>query len=375
MVGASRSEVAVMQTLTANLHLLMASFYRPTEERYKIIMEGKAFPSDHYMVESQIRHHNLSTSDAMILIQPPSSDSALLTTEHIISVIDKHASTTALLLLPGIQFYTGQFFDMETITAHAQAKGIIVGWDLAHAIGNLPLQLHDWNVDFAAWCNYKYLNCGPGAMGGLFVHSRHTDVEPSNSNGTKEKPEYRPRFAGWWGSDKSTRFAMSNEFIPIKGAGGFQLSTPSAIDLCSVLASLSVFAQTDIVTLRERSLRLTGYLEKLLTQDLKTSPFTIITPADPAQRGAQLSLRLEPRLLDHVMHELEEQGIVVDERKPDVVRVAPAPLYNNFEDCWRFARGFKDACVGAIEAREKGGEKASKMVNGGKEKGGWAEIK
>lgn len=195
IVGAKPSEVAVMQTLTANLHLMMASFYRPTETRYKIIIEGKAFPSDHYAIESQIRHHNLNPKEAMVLIEPPyPSESPLLPTEHILATIDAHAASTAVLLLPGIQFYTGQFFDMPRITSHAQSKGILVGWDLAHAVGNVPLQLHNWNVDFAVWCTYKYLNCGPGSIGGCFVRDAHF---------------HRERLAGWWGSNKSSRFAMS----------------------------------------------------------------------------------------------------------------------------------------------------------------------
>jgi kynureninase len=281
-------------------------------------------------------------------------------------VISQHAATTALVLLPGIQFYSGQFFDIELITRHCQALGITVGWDLAHAVGNVPLKLHDWNADFAAWCNYKYMNGGPGVIGGLFVHERHgkveevpakqadgidgveiTDDEPKANNVTQLT--YRPRLSGWWGSDKSSRFRMENKFVPIAGASGFQLSNPSALDMTSVMASLDVFSMTTMDALRERSLRLTGYLEaRLLRYEGGELPYTIITPANPAERGAQLSVLLKPGLLDKVQHYIEEHGVVVDERKPDVLRIAPAPLYNSFHDIHRFILIFHEACRRAI---------------------------
>ncbi|KAF1842438.1 kynureninase [Cucurbitaria berberidis CBS 394.84] len=370
VVGALPSEVVIMETLTANLHLLMSSFYRPTKDRWKIIIEGKAFPSDHYAVLSQIAHHNLDSS-ALITIEPPSPSSPYLTIEHILSVISEHAPTTALVLLPGIQFYSGQFFDIELITRHCRSLGITVGWDLAHAAGNVPLKLHDWNVDFAAWCNYKYLNGGPGVIGGLFVHERHGTVEKAraakadgidggdSANGAPTREQqgsndsqlvYRPRLSGWWGSDKSSRFRMENKFVPIAGASGFQLSNPSALDLTSVMASLEVFALTNMEALRQRSLRLTGYLEaRLLRYAGGEAPYKIITPSNPAERGAQLSVLLNPGLLDHVMHYIEEHGVVVDERKPDVVRVAPAPLYNSFHDIHRFIIIFHEACRRAVK--------------------------
>lgn len=393
IVGAQPSEVAVMQTLSANLHLLMASFYRPTKDRYKIILEGKAFPSDHYIVESQIRHHGLKLSDSMVLIEPPSKESPLLPLDHILKTIDDHAESTALLLLPGIQFYTGQYFDIRTITAHAQAKGIIVGWDCAHAAGNVDLQLHDWNVDFAAWCTYKYLNCGPGAIGGLFVHDRHTQIIVSNSNGLADSTTstasadngdtlvYRHRLAGWWGSTKSGRFAMTNEFVPIPGAGGFQLSNPSALDMSAVLASLSVFEMTDMAALRKKSLQLTAYLEQLLDAAVDTfgveKPWEMITPRHPAQRGVQLSVLLKPGLLDGVMAHLEQEGIVLDERKPDVIRIAPAPLYNTWEDAWTVVEALKDACTKLLQdvrnSQQNGA--SSLMVTGGQDGKGWDEIK
>jgi kynureninase len=286
-------------------------------------------------------------------------------------VISQHAATTALVLLPGIQFYSGQFFDIELITRHCQSLDITVGWDLAHAVGNVPLKLHDWNVDFAAWCNYKYMNGGPGVIGGLFVHERHGKVEQvsttqtDSTNGGNDavsvdgRPTYnnqtrlvyKPRLSGWWGSDKSSRFRMENEFVPIDGASGFQLSNPSALDMTSVMASLDVFSMTTMDSLRQRSLRLTGYLEaRLLRYEGGEPPYTIITPANPAERGAQLSVLLKPGLLDNVLHYIEECGVVVDERKPDVLRIAPAPLYNSFHDIHRFIISFHEACRRAIAA-------------------------
>lgn len=275
-------------------------------------------------------------------------------------MISHHAPSTALVLLPGIQFYSGQFFDIELITRHCRSLGITVGWDLAHAIGNVPLKLHDWNVDFAAWCNYKYMNGGPGTIGGLFVHERHGKVERTptpRTNGTGNASEnsaqlsYRPRLSGWWGSDKSSRFRMDNQFVPITGASGFQLSNPSALDMTSVMASLDVFALTDMEALRERSLRLTAYLEaRLLKYPNGEPPYKIITPANPMERGAQLSVLLNPGLLDKVQHYIEERGVVVDERKPDVLRVAPAPLYNSFHDIHRFITIFHEACQMALKS-------------------------
>ncbi|KAF4306766.1 Aminotransferase class V/Cysteine desulfurase [Botryosphaeria dothidea] len=356
IVGAEPDEVAVMQTLTANLHLLMASFYRPTKERYKIIIEGKAFPSDHYAVQSQLHHHNQHPSTALVELNPPDPTTPYLPTSYILSVIDEHASTTALLLLPGIQYYSGQFLDIPTITAHAQSRGITVGWDLAHAVGNVPLSLHAWNVDFAAWCNYKYLNSGPGGIGGAFVHARHTRVSaPSASDTSPGSLGYRPRLSGWWGHDKSSRFRMESAFVPMPGAAGFQLSNPSVLDTTALLASLSVFARTSMRDLRAKSLRLTAYLEHLLFGGEEKRPYSLITPRSPEERGAQLSVLLEPGLLDAVMRELEEQGVVVDERRPDVVRVAPAPLYNGFGDVWRFVKVFKEACRKAVAEAGVGG--------------------
>lgn len=361
LVGALESEVAVMGTLTANLHFMMSSFYLPTKEKWKIIFEGKAFPSDHYAIESQIVQHGFDPKEGMIMIEPEGSE-VILTTDQILRTIDRHASDTALILLPGIQFYTGQYFDIPTITKHAHSKGVLIGWDCAHAAGNVDLKLHDWNVDFAVWCNYKYINSGPGAMAGIFVHETHGKVDMN------AKEPFRPRLSGWWGDDKATRFQMRNgelietlfafhyahmdpEFVPRPGAAGFQLSNPSALDMSVVVASLELFNETSMQALRKKSLSLTAYLEQLLDGMLTTlskkKAFTIITPRDPQARGAQLSIRLATGLLDSVLAHLEHNGVIVDERKPDVIRVAPTPLYNTYTDVWRFIQIFKEALLNA----------------------------
>ncbi|KAL8776499.1 MAG: hypothetical protein Q9194_003107 [Teloschistes cf. exilis] len=393
IVGAMSGEIAVMETLSANLHLMLASFYRPTKERFKIIIEGKAFPSDHYAVESQIRHHGLDPEHAMILVEPPDTDEATIETSRILWIIDKHASETALILLPGIQYYTGQYLDIPTITAHAHSHGITIGWDLAHAVGNVELQLHKWAVDFAVWCSYKYLNCGPGAIGGLFVHQKHGTVDRSALE--DGHVGYRPRLSGWWGGDKATRFQMGNsksnvretltfetnqlvEFVPIAGAAGFQVGNPCALAICPLLASLETFALTSMSALRVKSLSMTRYLEELLLPrpaqgDDASEPYRIITPSDPAQRGAQLSILLKPGLLEGVMAELEEQGVVVDERKPDVIRVAPAPLYNSFSDVWDFVVIFRKACIDAHKGQVQHKEGSATMA--GADSKGWSHIK
>jgi kynureninase len=298
-----------------------------------------------FAVESQILHHNLNPAEDMILINPVDPSDPILPTQQILDVIDKHATTTALLLLPGVQFYSGQYFDMKTITAHAHSKGIMVGWDCAHAVGNVDMKLHEWDVDFAAWCNYKYLNSGPGAIGGIFVHEKHGKVEGG---------KFRPRLAGWWGGDKSVRFKMDNTFQPMPGAAGYQISNTSALDCAPVMASLAVFNKTSITEIRKKSLLLTGYLEHLLLTTFSGDDFKIITPADPKQRGAQLSIRLVPGLLDTVMEVLDKESAVTDERKPDVVRVAPAPLYSSFVDVWLFVEVFRRAMTKALEAKKEG---------------------
>jgi kynureninase len=372
VVGATRSEVAVMETLTANLHLMMASFYQPTEEKHKIILEAKAFPSDHYAVDSQIRQHGFDPRSAMVLIEPEGGETATISTSHIKSVIDKHAASTALILLPGVQYYTGQYLDIPTITAHAHSRGILIGWDLAHAVGNVEVKLHDWDVDFAVWCNYKYLNSGPGSIAGLFVHEKHghVDVEALRHNETG----FRPRLSGWWGGDRSIRFGMGDKFVPIPGAAGYQLGNPSVLALSTVLASLEVFALTSMSAIQHKSRALTGYLADLLTQALETSSlYHIITPSVPNERGAQLSVRLKPGLLNGVMKALEEQGVVVDERQPDVVRVAPAPLYNTFTEVWVFVKIFRRACDCAQQGIVEDADSAVGLK--GQHDKGWNTIK
>ncbi|KAJ5726693.1 Kynureninase 2 [Penicillium malachiteum] len=341
VVGASAEEVAAMGTLTTNLHFLLASFYKPTEKRQKILMDWKAFPSDHYAIESHISWHGLDSKENMVLIGPDEGQYEI-STEKIISYIDKHAEDAALLLLPGIQYYTGQLFDIPRITAHAQSHGLIVGWDLAHAYGNVEIKLHEWNVDFAAWCTYKYGNAGPGAMGGLFVHERHGQVDYSAG---EDAPKFRHRLTGWYGGDRSVRFQMDNKFKPIPGANGFVISNPSVIDLTTLLAALSVFDQTSMKDLRQKSIKLTAYLEYLLLKDTteETRLFEIITPSDPNARGAQLSLLLKPGLLHKVAERLQDAGIICDKREPGVVRVAPVPLYNTFSEVYTFVETFKDA--------------------------------
>ncbi|KAI1282307.1 kynureninase 1 [Xylaria sp. FL0933] len=354
IVGAEETEVAVMQTLTANLHLLMSAFYRPDPNgRHKIILESKAFPSDHFAVLSQIRHHGLSPETSMVTIESPFAEDPIISTYDIQALISKHAADTALILLPGIQYYTGQLLDIPTITAYARKHGIFIIWDLAHAVGNVPLALHDWDVDAAAWCTYKYLNGGPGCIGGAFVHTRNSLMTTPTVEGEPER-SYSNRLSGWWGNDKGTRFKMETEFHPAKGAAGFQLSNPSVLDITSLCASLELFELAGgMVPLRQRSKRLTAFLEKCLSSmsDDAKKLFRVITPSDPGQRGAQLSLLLTEGLLDATMHGLDEHGVVVDERKPNVVRVAPAPIYNHFNDCISFVEAFESAILAAQAAK------------------------
>lgn len=384
IVGAAGpDEVAIMNTLTANLHFMMASFYRPTAARHKIIAEWKPFPSDtvrslclsffflcfvdacphpqkqelankptkQYAIASQIEWHGLDKEKSLVELHP--DENFYISTEKILRTIDEHAESTALLLLPGIQYWSGQLFDMARITAHARAKGIVVGWDLAHAVGNVPLRLHDWDVDFAVWCTYKYLNAGPGAIAGAFVHRRHGEVVRLQDQGGQSR--YHPRLAGWYGCDKSVRFDMAKEFQPTPGAGGWVLSNPSAIDLAALGGALSVFGHTSMAELRAKSLRLTAYAEHLLRQvvadesqtrkDGREPAFRIITPANKEERGAQLSVLLRDGLLDTVMEKLDAEGVVLDKRKPNVIRVAPVPMYNTFEDVWRCVNAIRSAVM------------------------------
>ncbi|KAG0637445.1 pyridoxal phosphate-dependent transferase [Tuber brumale] len=347
VVGALPEEVSTMGTLTANIHTLLASFYKPDvtkQGRYKIIIEGKAFPSDHYAVESQIEWHGLSPEDSLVTIFPEGGRE-VLTTDQIYRVIDGNASTTAVLWLSGVQYYTGQVFDLKAITRYAQSKGILVGWDLAHAVGNILLELHEWGVDFAAWCTYKYLSSGPGGIAGIFVHEKHASPE-------------RHRLAGWWGHDKASRFTMDNVFRPMSGAAGYQMSNPSILDLTALLSSLSLYSDATMAAIRTKSVHMTGYLDHLLHSQFESydpKPFEIITPQNPAARGAQLSLLFRGGLMMQVFDRLQERGIIVDERKPDVIRVAPLPLYNTFEEVWDFVQAFKQVIDAALKGGGEGG--------------------
>ncbi|HUO81751.1 MAG TPA: kynureninase, partial [Gammaproteobacteria bacterium] len=320
LVGAEPLEVVHMNTLTVNLHLLMVSFYRPDPGRYRILIEKPAFPSDRYAAESQVRFHGFDPAEALIEIGPRDGEH-YIRDDDIIELIEREGRSIALVLLPGVQYYSGQLFDLLAIARTARAQGCVVGLDLAHAAGNVPLRLHDWNVDFAAWCNYKYLNAGPGAVAACFVHARHA------------RRFDLPRFAGWWGHDKATRFQMGPEFSPMAGAEGWQISNPPILSLAPLIASLEIFQRAGLDALREKSRALTGFLEYLLRARL-AERVDILTPRDPASRGCQLSLRCRGGRSLHGA--LEHNGIVGDWREPDVIRVAPVPSYNTFGEVFRF---------------------------------------
>ncbi len=325
LVGALPHEVVVMNTLTVNLHLMMVSFYRPTRERYKIVMEAGAFPSDQYAVESQVRWHGFDPSGAIVEIEPRAGADTLRTPD-IIETIEREGDKVALVLFGGVNYYTGQFYDLPAIAAAAHRVGAYAGFDLAHAAGNLPLRLHDWDADFAVWCSYKYLNSGPGGPSGAFVHERHGN-NPA-----------LPRFAGWWGHDEKERFKMRKGFKPMRGAEGWQLSNAQIFSFAAHKASLDIFDAAGMETLREKSLRLTGYMEYILDEANRVkNRFRIITPRDPASRGCQLSALTDENgkaLYDF----LTENGVVADWREPNVIRFAPVPLYNSFEDVWRLGQ-------------------------------------
>ena len=317
IVGAKNSEVVAMNTLTVNLHLMMVSFYRPSKKRHKIIIEGDAFPSDIYAVESQIKHHGFLPESSLIKLRPRDGESAIRI-EDISAIIEKDGYEIALIMLGGVNYYTGQVFDFEVITKLAHNKGINVGFDLAHAAGNIKLELHKWGVDFAVWCSYKYLNSGPGSVAGAFVHEKH-----HNTN--------LPRFAGWWGHNKEERFKMPDKFNPITSAEGWQLSNPPILSLAAIRASLSIFDEVGMDKLVLKSKKLTGYLVFLLNS-VKTDRIEIITPEE---RGCQLSIRVkngDKKLFDSIT----VKGVIADWREPDVIRVAPIPLYNSFQDVFNF---------------------------------------
>jgi kynureninase len=327
LVGAQPAEVVVMNSLTVNLHLMMASFYRPSTARYKILVERGAFPSDQYAVQSQIEFHGLDPASSLLELTPRAGEFCMRDGD-IESLIDREGESIALILLGGVNYATGQAFDMEGITKAGRRKGCLVGFDLAHAAGNIPLRLHDWGADFAVWCSYKYLNGGPGCVGGCFVHERHAC-----------SPEL-PRFAGWWGHDEKTRFQMGPEFQAMLGAEGWQLSNPPILALAPLRASMEIFAAAGLEHLRAKSVLLTGYMEFLLGQHA-SSKFSIITPREHERRGAQLSIRL-PSDGRSLCDRLAEQGVIGDWREPDTFRVAAVPLYNSYQDVYRFVQRFSN---------------------------------
>ncbi|MBL8759590.1 MAG: kynureninase [Phycisphaerae bacterium] len=337
LVGASPREVVVMNSLTVNLHLLMVSFYRPTRDRFKIIIEDSAFPSDSYAVQSQAAFHaahaGFDAGAAVVRLKPRVGEHTLRT-EDVVTAIAREGASLALVMIGGVNYLTGQRMDMAAITRAGQDAGAVVGWDLAHAAGNVPLSLHEWNVDFAAWCSYKYLNAGPGAIAGAFVHERHV--------GDRSLPQ----FAGWWGNDPATRFKMGPEYTPIASADRWQLSNPPILSMTPVVESLAIFDRVGMGVLRAKAERLTGYMEWLIDRVNERSgggpgggggPIEIITPRDPEQRGCALSLVMHrgPR---EAFAALKRHGVICDFREPNVIRAAPVPLYTSFHDVWRFGR-------------------------------------
>lgn len=321
VVGAKPEEVVAMNSLTANLHFLMVSFYRPEGKKRKIVIEYDAFPSDIYAVKSQIKFHGGNPDTDLIYLRAREGEHTVRF-EDIQSVLENQSDEIALIMLGGVNYYTGQLFDMKAITEIAHKNNIVAGFDLAHAAGNIHLQLHDWDVDFAAWCSYKYLNAGPGGIAGIFVHERHLTSDI-------------PRFEGWWGQNKKTRFLMGREFDGIHSAEAWQLSNPPIFQLAALNASLDVFAEVGLEKLNVKTRKLTGYLEQLVTS-IGTEIIEIITPSDPKQRGCQLSIRVK-NADKSLFEELTKQNIISDWREPDVIRVAPVPLYNSYEDCYKFS--------------------------------------
>jgi kynureninase len=323
IAGCGEEEVTVMNALTVNLHLLLLTFYRPTPQRYKIIMEAGAFPSDQYALETQVKWHGFDAHEAIVEVAPREGES-LIRDEDILAAIGREKASLALVLIGGLNYYTGQVFDMAAITAAAHKAGAVAGFDLAHAVGNIPLRLHDWKVDFAVWCSYKYLNGGPGAAGGAFIHQQHAQNAAL------------PRLGGWWGNDESSRFKMQKGFIPKPTAEGWSMSTAQVFNMACLRASLALFEEAGIHRLQAKSRELTGYLASLL-QSLDTGAFRIITPHEPERHGAQLSLLFgDAGRGKTIQQQLAEEGVVTDLREPGVIRVAPAPLYNSFEDVYRF---------------------------------------
>ena len=326
IVGALDTEVVVMNALTVNIHLLMASFYRPKGKRKKILIESQAFPSDRYAVQSQLKFHGHHPDDDLLILQPGNGEH--ISMSDVIACLDQYGEEIALVFLGGVNYYTGQALDMASITEKAQDCGCRVGFDLAHAAGNLKMSLHDWSVDFAAWCGYKYLNGGPGAPSGAFIHERYLG-----------RIDF-PRFEGWWGHEKSSRFQMPKDFKPLNTAEAWQISNPPILSMAALLASLEIFHEAGMNQLQQKSEKLTSYLELLLKSELKDH-ITIITPVSVKDRGCQLSIRLNnPNI--NIIDILHEKGVVCDWRDPDMLRVAPAPLYNTFDDCYQFVHILKE---------------------------------
>jgi kynureninase len=321
LVGALPGEVCMMNSLTVNLHMLMASFYRPTRDRFKIVIEDAAFPSDSYAVASQARFHGFDPKTAVVRLAPRAGEHTLRT-EDVVALLEREGTSISLMLLGGVNYLTGQWFDMAALTAAGRRVGANVGWDLAHGAGNVPLKLHDWGADFAAWCTYKYLNSGPGAIAGAFVHERHlarTDLV---------------QFAGWWGNDPATRFKMGPDFVPRATADRWAVSNPPIFSLTPVRESLAIFDKVGMAALREKSLKLTGYLEALLDATV-SGRVASLTPRNPAERGCALSLVFE-RGSREAFSELKRHGVICDFREPNVIRAAPVPLYNTYRDVWKF---------------------------------------
>lgn len=328
VVGAMPIETVVMNSLTVNLHLMMVSFYRPQGERRKVMIEKGAFPSDQYAVRSQIAFHGFDPESCLLEIEPRKGESTLRTGD-ILEAIEREGESIALILMGGVNYLTGQAFEMRSISKAGRRAGAKVGFDLAHAAGNLELHLHDWDVDFAVWCSYKYLNAGPGGIAGAFINERHA------------RSFDLPRFVGWWGNDKETRFLMGPEFKPLAGAEGWQISNPPIFQMAALRASLDIFDEAGMKELRSKSVKLTGYLESLIT-GLNDDRVTIITPREPETRGCQLSIRVRDagkKVFDH----LTANGAEVDWREPDVIRVTPVPLYNSFKDVYLFSEMFRTA--------------------------------
>ncbi|MEZ6184789.1 MAG: kynureninase [Planctomycetota bacterium] len=339
LVGAFPDEVVVMNSLTVNLHLLMLSFYRPTPTRPKLVIDAPCFPSDVYAVKSQLRLHGYDPEEHLIWLRPREGEHCLRT-EDVEATLAAEGAQVALALITGVNYLTGQRMDLERIARAAHAQGATLGVDLAHATGNVPLRLHDWGVDFAAWCSYKYLNAGPGSLGGAFVHRKHLGQE-----GAEAFAAFRaqPRCEGWWGNDPASRFAMEGEFVPVPRADAWQLSNPPIFALTPVKTSLELFDEVGIPALRAKSVALTGYLERLIDA-IPGEVFEVVTPRDPEQRGCQLSILVHERP-EELFRALQAAGVICDFRRPNVIRVAPAPLYNGYVDCWRFAQVLRDAAA------------------------------